>query len=225
MSGTQSANRDATKVAFLARSRYGSPFVARVPGKPGERGYDPNGKKRMSMLLMVPKTDSATVKRIQAAIDAAIEEEWGQQRPASLRVPITDGDERRSDGSYVRPGDEFRGQMLISIRANEDRMPVVMRGPAGQQVQAYPKDYHPGYWLTTVNRAFVYTFMKTNHGVSLGCNAVNITAEDEVFSSDEPVSDLDAALSGASLLANASPITSGPKEPPPAKSDPTAQFA
>ena len=75
MSGTQSANRDATKVAFLARSRYGSPFVARVPGKPGERGYDPNGKKRMSMLLMVPKTDSATVKRIQAAIDAAIEEE------------------------------------------------------------------------------------------------------------------------------------------------------
>lgn len=225
MSETQLANRDPTKVAFLARSRYGSPFLARVPGKPGESGYNPSGDKLMYMLLMVPKTDTATITRIQNVIDAAIEETWAQkQRPASLRVPMTDGDERRNDGTYVHPGDEFRGQMLVRVRAREDRMPVVMKGPAGQQVQAYPRDFQPGYWLTTVNRAFTFN-RSGNAGVSLGCNAVNITAEDTVFTSDEPVSDLDAALSGASLPASASPITAGPKEPPPAKSDPTAQFA
>src|SRR6478735_5273162 len=111
MSELKSAERDATKCAFLARNRYGSPFLARVPGRPGESGYNPSGEKLMNMLLMVSKTDTATIKRIQSAIDAAIEETWGQRRPASLRVPMTDGDERRNDGAYVHPGDEFRGQM------------------------------------------------------------------------------------------------------------------
>jgi hypothetical protein len=224
MSGTEQTNRDATKCAFLARSRYGSPFLARVPGRPGESGYNPSAEKLMNLLLLVPKTEAATIKRIQVTLDTATEETWGQRRPASLRVPMTDGDERKSDGTYVHPGDEFRGQMLVRVRAREDRMPVVMKGPAGQQVQAYPRDYQPGYWLIVVCRAFTYN-RSGNTGVSLGCNAVNITAEDAVFTSDEPISDLDAALSGASLPASALPITSGPKEPPTANSDPAAQFA
>ena len=224
MSETKLASRDATKCAFLGRSRYGNPFVARVPGRPGERGFDPNGKKKMTMAILLPKTDTAAIARIQSAYEAEIENEWGSNRPAQLRVPMTDGDERKSDGTYVRPGDEFRGMMVVNVTANENRMPVVMKGPAGQQVQAYPRDYQPGYWVTLVCRAFSYS-VSGNKGVSLGCNAVNITAEDTVFLADEPVSDLDAALSGASLPASASPITTGPKEPPAARIDPTAQFA
>jgi hypothetical protein len=212
--------RDATKIAFRGRARWGSPFVARVPGRPGESGYDPSGQKLMSLVLLVPKTETAMVARIQAAGNAAAEESWASKRPVSLRLPWSDGDERKSDGTYVYPGEEFRGQLVVRMRAKEERMPVVMKGPAGEQVQAFPRDYAPGYWLTVVCRAFTYN-RSGNSGMSFGCNAVNITAEDDVFASDEPISDLDAALSGADLPT----ASASTKAPPPGGDNPASQFA
>lgn len=218
----QQLARDATKVALRGRARWGSPFVARVPGRAGDSGYNPSAEKLMSLVLLVPKTETAMLARVQVAVEAAIVEEWGRKRPVTLRLPWSDGDERKSDGSYVHPGDEFRGQMVVRVRAKESRMPVVMKGPSGQQVQAYPRDYQPGYWLTVVCRAFTYKFGNANMGASLGCNAVNITAEDTVFASDEPIADLDAALAGADLPVLAEATA---KAPPPAEGDnPAAQF-
>jgi hypothetical protein len=212
---------DPTKVAFKGRARWGSPFVARAPGRPGDAGYDSNAKKKVNLTLLVPKSDTETLARINAALEAGLTNYFGKRRPPRLRLPISDGDERTSEGQYRHPGDEFRGQMLVRLTANEDRMPVVLKGPRGQQTQANPGDYASGYWLTVIARTFCYN-VSGNAGVSLGVNAVNITAEDTVFVADEPVSDLDAALAGEDLPVKAAPA--GPREPP-SNVDPAAQFA
>jgi hypothetical protein len=217
---TQNA-ADPTKVWFKGRSRWGSPFVALAPGRPGDAGYDPNAKKKVNLTLLVPKSDTVTLVRINAALDAGLTNYFGSKRPPRLRVPISDGDERTSEGQYRHPTDEFRGQMLVRLTANEDRMPVVLKGPSGQQTQAKPGDYAPGYWLTVIARTFCYN-VSGNAGASLGVNAVNITAEDIVFAAEEPIADLDAALAGEDLPVKSAPA--GPREPP-STVDPAAQFA
>jgi Protein of unknown function (DUF2815) len=212
---------DATKVAFLGRARFGSPFVAKVFGQPGQSGYDPNGRKKMSMTLLVPKTDRAAIQRINAAIEAVLAAQFGSNRPARLRYPIADGDERGADGKYLRPGEEYRDHMVVALTANEDRMPVVMKGPAGQQSQAFVADYAPGYWLTVVCRAFPYDVSSQSRGCSLGTNAVNITRKDTVFAGGgDPVDDLDAALG---LAGGAEAAPAEPKGPS-APVDPAAAF-
>jgi hypothetical protein len=220
MGDSQTANRDATKVVFKGRTRYGTgPFVAKVVGRPGDSGYDPNGPKKMRLVMLVSKTETATLAALQEVTNVAIVEKWGSRRPPKLRLPWQDGDERKEDGTYEHPGDEFRGVMLVTITAKEERMPLVAKGPKGALVQAQKGDFEMGYWVTATCRAAAYSNSK-NNGVSLWCNGIHITAEDAVFRSDDPIADLDAALAGpddspplSSSGGAAAPLPAGGKNP------------
>lgn len=50
---------------------------------------------------LIPKEDKATIKKIKAAIDAAVQDgissKWGGKKPANLKQPLRDGDAERAD--------------------------------------------------------------------------------------------------------------------------------
>lgn len=63
-------------------------------------------KPKYSVSLIIPKTDKATLAKIEAAIDAAIEAgtaKFGGKRPnkAALKLPLRDGDTERDDEAYA----------------------------------------------------------------------------------------------------------------------------
>ena len=63
-------------------------------------------KLKYSVSLIIPKSDKATLAKIEAAIDAAIEAgtaKFGGKRPnkAALKLPLRDGDTERDDEAYA----------------------------------------------------------------------------------------------------------------------------
>ncbi|MGN0609873.1 MAG: DUF2815 family protein [Oscillospiraceae bacterium] len=72
-------------------------------------GWEPvsinGGPERYSVSVLIPKDDTETVKAIEAAIDAAIEEgipKFGGKKPnkSALKLPLRDGDTERDDPAY-----------------------------------------------------------------------------------------------------------------------------
>ena len=64
-----------------------------------------DSKPKYSVSLVIPKSDKETIKKINAAVDAAIEEgiaKFGGKRPnkAALKLPLRDGDTERDDEAY-----------------------------------------------------------------------------------------------------------------------------
>lgn len=64
-----------------------------------------DSKPKYSVSVIIPKSDKETVKKINAAIDAAIEEgvpKFGGKKPnkAALKLPLRDGDTERDDEVY-----------------------------------------------------------------------------------------------------------------------------
>lgn len=64
------------------------------------------GKEKYSVCLLIPKDDTATVRAIEAAVEAAIQEgagKFGGKIPprGSLKLPLRDGDTERDDPAYA----------------------------------------------------------------------------------------------------------------------------
>ncbi|MFQ9338382.1 MAG: DUF2815 family protein [Varibaculum sp.] len=79
-------------------------------------------KPKYSVSLIIPKSDKATLAKIEAAIDAAIEAgtaKFGGKRPnkAALKLPLRDGDTERDDPAY-------EGAMFVN--ANSTTPPQVV---------------------------------------------------------------------------------------------------
>lgn len=73
-------------------------------------GWDPvsinGGPERYSVSVLIPKDDKETVKAINNAVDAAIEEgiaKFGGKKPnkAAIKLPLRDGDTEREDEAYA----------------------------------------------------------------------------------------------------------------------------
>lgn len=69
-------------------------------------------EEKFSVCIIIPKSDTATVKRIKDTVKGMIEankDKWGGKIPAGLKVPLRDGDEERGD----RP--EFAGAYFMNL--------------------------------------------------------------------------------------------------------------
>lgn len=73
-------------------------------------GWEPTsingGPERYSVSVLIPKDDTETVKAINDAVDAAIEEgiaKFGGKKPnkAAIKLPLRDGDTEREDEAYA----------------------------------------------------------------------------------------------------------------------------
>lgn len=91
--------------------------------------YQPGQEEKFQVTVLVPKTDTDTMGRINAAIEAAkqrgISEKWNGQCPPILPTPVYDGDGvRPSDGMAFGP--ECKGHWVFTASAKADYPPEIV---------------------------------------------------------------------------------------------------
>ena len=131
-----------------------------------------NAEPKYSVTLLIPKHDVATKQRIDAAINATIQEgissRWNGVRPPVLAFPIHDGDGvKPSDGMPF--GEECKGHWVITASSKADRKPDVVDinlNPIINQSEIYS-----GIYALVSIRFFAYT----NSGKKgIGCGLGNV---------------------------------------------------
>lgn len=150
-------NRDVTAYGRLSYPHLFTPRAANDQAEP-----------KYSATLLIPKSDTATIQRVQAAIQAAVDD--GVQRgdfkqvidPAATKYPpLRDGDLPNDNGETRGP--EFAGHWFIAAKASTKRKPFVVDQslqPIMQEADIYAGCY--------VNIALQFYSYKTsgNQGIS-----------------------------------------------------------
>ncbi len=109
--------------------------------------FTPGQEEKFSVTVLLPKKDTDTMARIQAAIEAAkqrgISEKWNGVCPPVLSVPVYDGDGvRPSDGMAF--GKECKGNWVFTASSKADYPPEVVDGqgnPIINQSEVYSGMY------------------------------------------------------------------------------------
>ena len=137
-------------------------------------GSDP----KYSMSLIIPKSDTKTLRAIRAAVDEAIENgitnKWGGKRPGKLSLPLHDGDEERdedlayADAFYIN-ATSFEKPGVVDNKKGRDGKPIPITDPL--QV------YSGCYVRASIN---FYPFnVNGNKGVGAGLNNVQFWCDGE----------------------------------------------
>ncbi len=147
-------------VAGPIRLSYAWVWEAREPEKEGD-------KPKYSSAFLVPEASTTLVKKINKAIEAAIEEgkskfgvEWATKNKSSFRNPLREGNEEK-------PGDDVYEDMLY-FNASSTVAPKIV----DQQVQPIldQDEVYSGCW---VNAALVF-YPYNNEGRGVGVRLGNI---------------------------------------------------
>lgn len=122
-------------------------------------------KPKYSVSLIIPKSDQATLAKIEAAIDAAIEAgtaKFGGKRPnkAALKLPLRDGDTERDDEAYANS---------MFVNANSTTPPQVVDetlAPILDRSQVYSGCY--------ARASITFYAFNTNGNKGIACGLGNI---------------------------------------------------
>lgn len=130
----------------------------------------PNQDPKFSTTLLIPKSDIATKRSIDAAIQAAtqqgVSDKWNGVRPPMIAIPIHDGDGvRPSDGMPF--GDECKGHWVMTA-SSKSRPEVVDLGL--QPIMSESEIYSGMYARVSLN-FFPYA-VQGKKGIGCGLNNV-----------------------------------------------------
>jgi hypothetical protein len=108
--------------------------------------YEQGQEEKFSVTILVPKSDTATKARIDAAIAAAtqkgITDRWNGVKPPVVPNPIWDGDGVKSDGTPFGP--ECKGHWVFTASAKAEYPPEVVDvnlNPIINQTEVYSGCY------------------------------------------------------------------------------------
>lgn len=143
---------------------------------------EPGQEEKFSCTVLVPKSDVATMGRINAAIEAAKQngthDKWNGNCPPIVPTPIYDGDGvRPSDGTEFGP--ECKGHWVFTARSKADRAPEVVDqniNPIINQSEVYSGMY------ARVNISFYPYYFGGKKGIGCGLNAVQKLRDGEPLS-------------------------------------------
>ena len=146
------------------------------------RKADDNAEPKYSATLLIPKTDTATVQRVQAAIDAAVQD--GIDRgvfkapidPSSTTYPpLRDGDTPNKNGEPR--GEEFAGHWFIAAKASTKRKPFVV----DQQLQPVinEEDIYAGCYVNIAVQFYAYDSKAGGKGISASLVGVQFVKDGE----------------------------------------------
>jgi len=122
------------------------------------------GPKKYSAALLIPKSDKETIKKINAAIAAAVEQglpKWGGKKPAVLKMPLRDGDVEKPDDV------NYKGHYWIN--SSSSQAPGVLDSDKNEMIDK-TKLYSGCYAKADVN---FYAFnTQGNKGIACGLNNI-----------------------------------------------------
>lgn len=143
----------------------------------------PGADPKYSVTILLPKTDTAALAAVKAAIEAAtqngVARKWGGKMPARLNSPIHDGDgvKERSGEPY---GEECKGCWVINASAAADRKPGVYDRNV-QPIMDTTEVYSGCY--ANVNVSFFPYDVNGNRGIGTGLNMLQKVREGEPLGS------------------------------------------
>lgn len=179
--------------------------------------YQQGGEEKYSVTILVPKTDTATKARIDAAIEAAKQlgkEKWNGVIPPVCPTPVYDGDGNKpSDGMPFGP--ECKGHWVFTASAKIDYPPEVVDAN-GNPIINQSEMYSGVYGRVCVN-FFPYSF-GGKKGVGCGLGPVQKLRDGEVLSGGitaaqafgEPVGAQTNPFTGQPVQGGIDPITGRP---------------
>ena len=122
--------------------------------------------KKYSVCLLIPKSDKATLHKITAAIDEAVQtginSKWGGKKPKNLHLPLRDGDEERAE---EQP--EYEDMMFLN--ANSNTRPGVVDKDLNEILD--PEEFYSGCWGRASINFYAYD-SNGNRGIAVGLNNV-----------------------------------------------------
>lgn len=133
------------------------------------KGSDP----KYGLAVLIPKNDTATLQKIEAAVQAAIQagvEKFGNQfptKPSMLKLPLRDGDAERDDAPYANH---------FFVNANSKTQPQVVDidvNPILDQAEVYSGCYG------RVSLEFYPFISNGNKGVACGLGNIQKTRDGE----------------------------------------------
>lgn len=135
---------------------------------------DDNGEEKYSCSILIPKEDKETLRKIKAAVDAAVEQgktsKWGGKIPANLKKPLRDGDEERPDD------EAYAGHYFFNAtsKTKPGIAKPIGKGPDGrvkfQEITDSTEVYSGCYAKVSIN--FYPYDAKGNRGVAAGLNNI-----------------------------------------------------
>lgn len=148
------------------------------------------GDEKYSTAILIPKSDKETLRKIQAAVNAAVElgkSKWGGKVPANIKKPLRDGDEERPDD------EAYAGHYFLN--ATSKNKPGIAK-PIGkgadgkikfQEITDSTEVYSGCYAKVSLN---FYPFdAKGNRGVAAGLNNVVKVQDGDFLGGRSNVSD------------------------------------
>lgn len=144
---------------------------------------------RYSVQLLIPKTDTATVQKIKAAIKNAADNFRAKNGNASLPQnpvsPLHDGDGEKPNGGEYGP--ECKGCWVLSAGSKQDQPPILVdaaRNPIIDKTELYAGCYI----RASVN---FYGYNNRKKGVGCGLLGVQKIADGEPFGTRGSAADFD----------------------------------
>lgn len=129
----------------------------------------PGAEEKYSVTVLVPKTDTATKSRIDAAVQAAIQrgvtDKWNGAKPPIVPVPVYDGDGVRPNGEAF--GEECKGHWVFTASAKADQKPEIVDNTMNPIIN--PSEIYSGMYAYVNVNFYPYTFAgKKGVGCGLG---------------------------------------------------------
>jgi hypothetical protein len=164
--------RNTEVVTGKVRFSYLNVFTPKAPKTGGDPKY--------SVTLLIPKSDTATIQKIKAAMDAAAEKfraNNGQNSlPAKPQHTLYDGDQTRRNGDEFGP--ECKGCYVITVSSKADQKPGVY--DAFRNDITDPAEIKSGdYGRAHIN--FYGYNTQGNKGISAGLLGVQKLCDGEAF--------------------------------------------
>lgn len=137
------------------------------------RAFQAGQDAKYSVCLLIPKEDKATIKKIKAAIDAAVQDgissKWGGKKPANLKQPLRDGDAERADEAP-----EYEGMYFLNC--NSTQKPGIVDKDLNEILD--PDEVYSGCWGRASINFFPFN-TNGNKGVGVGLNNIQKLKDDD----------------------------------------------
>lgn len=128
---------------------------------------------KYSLCVLVPKKDTKTLKKIQAAVKAAAEKgistKFNGKKPSNMHLPLRDGDEERA-----AEAPEYKGMYFFNCKS--DRKPGIVDKDRNEILD--PDEVYSGCWGRVSVNFYPYS-VNGNKGVAVGLNNVQKLKDDQ----------------------------------------------
>lgn len=144
-----------------------------------------------SVVLLIPKTDTALVKQINEAVKAeaqaycSADPKFKGKVPANFKSPLKDGDDPEKEGQAG-----FEGMYYITAkRKAEHGKPIVI--DKGKRPITAKEDAYSGSWGVASLSLYGFNMSADNRGIAVGLNGIQKVTDDDRLDGGASMDDFD----------------------------------